>query len=464
MRQIKKILDYIGQLDERKVLLSIFMISLIIRLLYVTFFPTMIFSDAKSYDSMAIGLIEGKGYGGGISSYWPPGQPLFLAAIYSVFGYNPQIACIFQAFISSLTCIVIYYIGKTVLNKKIGIISGFIAAFYPTFIIFCGDLRSETLFLFLFTLAILGLLKIHEELSAKNILIAGASFGLAMLVRPAIMGLIPFTLIWVLLSSKDRKKNLMIFMAIFLIAMAVVSPWTVRNYTVHHEFVLVSTNGGVNLWLGNNADATGMACNYSKNETMLWTIWNMSDDEVKRDKLFYEKGCEFIKENPITVIGLDLKKFAYFWGFPFHFFALHLNDQFINPIPKWLFMVLAPLTILPYMLLIPLAIFGITFYQKWDRKAYLLILLIFYYTLLHSIILAETRYHLQIIPFLIVFAAYGVCSINRVLSEIRSGDSKTKRKMMMFFLLSVVLIAIWYCSIYYWLDNIMIFITKFLGD
>lgn len=460
MKRIENLFNRVDQLDERKVLFYIFGISLIIRLAYIIFFPTVIWGDADAYNAMAIGLIEGNGYGGGTSSYWPPGQPFFLAAIYTVFGYNLQIAYIFEALISSLTCIVIYYIGKTVLNKKIGIISSLIAALYPTFIIYSGSLNTETLFIFLFTLSIIGILKIHEDPSAKNILIAGVSFGLAILVRPAILGLIPFILIWMLLSSKDRKRDLIKFIAIFLIAITVVSPWTIRNYNVHHEFVLVSTNGGVNFWIGNNREATG---------TYKWTnmtnnpIINISD-EIKRDRIGYEKGLEFIKENPHIFLILTLKKFAHFWRFELNFFTLYFGECFINPIPKWLFMVLAPLTVLPFIILLPLAIFGIIFYQKWDRKAYLLILLIFYYILIHSIVFASSRYHLQITPYLIIFAAYGICSINRVRSEIKSGDSKTKRKVIIFFLSIAVLIATWYYSTCYWLDTIIFFIKKFLGS
>ncbi|MEA1907574.1 MAG: glycosyltransferase family 39 protein [Euryarchaeota archaeon] len=449
--------------DEPDVLLFIFGISIILRLFYVIIFQTMIFSDASAYNTMAIGLISGNGYGGGISSYWPPGQPFFLAAIYTVFGYSPQMACIFQAVISSLTCIVIYYIGKMVFGRKVGAISGLIAALYPTFIIFCGDLRSETLFIFLSGLSVLFLLRTLDDFSARSISIAGVSFGLAMLVRPAIMGLAPLVCIWIVLSSKDRKKNLMRSITFCIVLMAVISPWMIRNYNVHHQFVLVSTNGGVNLWLGNNADATGMACNYLKNETMLWTIWNTSDDEVEREKLFYEKGFLFIRENPIDVLRLDIKKFSYLWGFPLHFFGMHLNDMFINPIPKWLFIVLAPLTILPYIALLPLAIIGVVFYQNWNKSTYLLILIIFYYTLIHSVILAETRYHLQIIPYLIVFAAYGICKLNNVRSEFRLGDPATKRKMNIFFLSIMVLIVIWCHSTCYWFGRIIIFIKDFAG-
>ena len=181
-------------------------------------------------------------------------------------------------------------------------------------------------------------------------------------------------------------------------------------------------------------------------------------------RICIKKGFEFIKEKPISVLCLDLKKFAYFLGIPNKFFANYFENRFINPVPKWLFIILAPLTVLPYIILLPLAIFGIVFYQKWDRKAYLLILLIFYYTLMHSLILAEVRYHLQIMPFLIIFASYGACSINRVRSEIRLGNSKTRRKIIIFLLLTVVLVASWYYSTYFWLSKIMTLIGNFIGD
>ena len=456
MKRIEKFLEYMDQLTERKVLLSIFGISLLIRLLYVILMPTVVFGDATVYDSLAIGLIEGKGYEGGVGSFIPPGHPLFLAAIYTLFGYNPQIACIFQAFISSLMCIVIYYIGKTVLNKKIGVISALIAAFYPIFIMYSSFLMTETLFIFLLCLSIFYLLKVQEEPSVKNLLITGLLLGLTTLTRNVIIGFMPFILIWMLLSSKEKKKNLMRFMAIFVIMMVVVSPWTIRNYNVHHEFVLVSSNSGVNLWAGNNPDATG--------KPYFDIPYVNITDHVERNKICSKKAFEFIRENPSNFLILGAKKFAYFWGFMLPFFTCYLYGFFIHPIPKWLFMVSAPLTVLPYAIVLPFAIFGIIFYQKWDKKASLLLLLIFYYVLLHSVVIASTRYHLPLVPFLIIFAAYGACSLNRVRSEIRLRDSKARMKIIIFFLSIAVLIASWYYSTFcYYSDEISAVIGKLIG-
>ena len=38
---------------------------------------------------------------------------------------------------------------------------------------------------------------------------------------------------------------------------ATIAPWSIRNNAVFGEFVLLSTNGGPNLWMGNNPDSTG---------------------------------------------------------------------------------------------------------------------------------------------------------------------------------------------------------------
>ena len=44
---------------------------------------------------------------------------------------------------------------------------------------------------------------------------------------------------------------------LILSAAAVISPWTLRNYRVHGEWILISSNGGINFWIGNNEQATG---------------------------------------------------------------------------------------------------------------------------------------------------------------------------------------------------------------
>jgi hypothetical protein len=43
----------------------------------------------------------------------------------------------------------------------------------------------------------------------------------------------------------------------FLIAILMVSPWTVRNYYALGGFIPIRSNFGLELWIGNNPEATG---------------------------------------------------------------------------------------------------------------------------------------------------------------------------------------------------------------
>lgn len=70
--------------------------------------------DSAQYDEYARNLLAGKGYvcGKGLFAHRPPGYPLFLALIYSVFSYSLFAVKIVQCFLNALTCVITYFVGK----------------------------------------------------------------------------------------------------------------------------------------------------------------------------------------------------------------------------------------------------------------------------------------------------------------------------------------------------------------
>ncbi len=78
--------------------------------------------------------------------------PFFIALIYKIFGPHAHYVLLAQALIDSLTCILIYAIGKEIFNRKVGAVAAFFSAFYPAFVYYSTILYQETTTIFLLTL------------------------------------------------------------------------------------------------------------------------------------------------------------------------------------------------------------------------------------------------------------------------------------------------------------------------
>lgn len=81
--------------------------------------------------------------------YADSGFPLFLTAIYKVFGPVIIIPRIINALLSSWTCVLIYRMSSRTFGEEVGRMAGIMTVFMPNLIIYCGYHLKETLMLFL---------------------------------------------------------------------------------------------------------------------------------------------------------------------------------------------------------------------------------------------------------------------------------------------------------------------------
>ncbi len=77
------------------------------------------------------------------------GYPLYLTVLYKVFGPIIIIPRIIKAFISTLTCVLIYRLSSRTFGEGVGRIAGIMCALMPNLIIYCGYHLKETEMLFL---------------------------------------------------------------------------------------------------------------------------------------------------------------------------------------------------------------------------------------------------------------------------------------------------------------------------
>jgi len=88
------------------------------------------------------------------------------------------------------------------------------------------------------------------------------------------------------------------------IAGTIVVLWIIRNGIVMDSYAL-STNAGVNFWIGNNPFANGGYYVAPENE-----IDSLSA-EAEKNNAGYKKGLEFIRQNPVKFIAITSLKIAH---------------------------------------------------------------------------------------------------------------------------------------------------------
>jgi hypothetical protein len=102
-------------------------------------------------------------------------------------------------------------------------------------------------------------------------------------------------------------------------ALAVVLPWTARNYRVHGRLVLIATNGGSTFYGGNNdrvvSEVRQLGHWISTVELPHRDLVDAAPNEVSHDQVEWRLGCQWLREHPAAVPQLVACKLArlVFW-------------------------------------------------------------------------------------------------------------------------------------------------------
>ena len=109
--------------------------------------------DAGTYHSIALNLLEGKGYsedGINPSIFVAPLYPFFLFIFYKIFGVYPLLIEILHSLLGVGTGVFIFLLTKKYVPDTTAFIAALIVLFIPDLIIITTFLYTETLFVFLF--------------------------------------------------------------------------------------------------------------------------------------------------------------------------------------------------------------------------------------------------------------------------------------------------------------------------
>jgi 4-amino-4-deoxy-L-arabinose transferase-like glycosyltransferase len=419
------------------VLPCILLAGLLLRLAAVVWFTPPLFSDDLDYVALGRSIVHEGSYQleGRQTAYRPPGYPMILAGIFASFGDSLGPVRVVQALADTVSCFLLFLIGRKLFSPRVGLIAAGIFALFPAQILYVSILMTETLFT---TLLLLFLwLCADDEVSWRHALIAGVVLGIGTLMRPTIllMPLCVFTVRW--LAGGDMRKCARLLAVMGVMASVVLLPWLVRNYMQFGRVTLTS-NTGVNFWMGNHAGASG-AYSYPEGNPL-----RSVDDEFGRSDLGIALGMHFIRSNPVGEGVILAKKWAHFFSVDYWLLlTTRYQPNFRSaPNPGVVYgsfpagRILA--VHLPFACVLLLGTFGFLCHAPGDRKRVLFLLSVCAYWLaVHLVFFAEARFRFPIVPLLMIVAAFGVDLI------LRRAYVWTRRRVLVFSFFSVLFIGGW---------------------
>ncbi|MFH1860496.1 MAG: glycosyltransferase family 39 protein [bacterium] len=355
------------------------------------FFQPTSGTDMGMYDQAALDMVNGTPLEGPF--FYHPLYYYFLSFNYFIYGHNLFILRLVMGFLGLLTCWMTYSIAQRVFNRQVAIIASILLAFSGYLIYYESVMLSIGLTTFFSVAAIFFLLRDTGEL--RNHIFSGIFIGLACLSQPNVLLFIPFMVFW--LIFKWGMKNGGNYAILCLVAIFItISPVTLKNYLDSGRFVLISTSGEINFWLGNHKGSLGWFDVYGNELEALEKRVQSEGQSVYIDDVW-----QFIKDDPMGYLRLLLKKKLLFWGswdIP-HQAGYDYGRQY------------SQLLRMPFMLdFAPIAILGlvgmIISLRRWWKKCLLLYLFTLSYSFSVYIVMVHGRYRPPVLLPLIIFSSF----------------------------------------------------------
>ena len=390
--------------------------------------------DAKAYNRLAITIVEQGAYltpEGKPSSLRPPLYPALVAGVYSMFGSENHAAVrMMQALLGLGTVVLVYVLGAEVYSRRVGLWASAWCAFYPSFLGFNNLLLSETLFtLFVTAITVLAVIAIKRR-SMALMPVLGVLLGLGALVRSILWLCGPLIAVYLLLvwggRWRTRTGAACIMLTCFL---ATIAPWAYRN--THHQqtLTIIDCMGGRNAMMG-NYEHTPLERSWATIDIAQGKqAWHQvlaaetpdysSLTQGQIDKVAMKHGVQFVLDHPLLTLKRNIVRVFNFWQLERTLIAGAAFGHF-GKLPKPVVLVGAAFVCGSYALAVFAGLFGVLMTPVSDRRIHwLLVFTIAFPCVIHTLIFAHSRYHLPIMPIVLVFATSALLSMRNLWSRRR---------------------------------------------
>jgi hypothetical protein len=318
--------------------LSVFCLSFAVRLAMLVYLGNIERRGTGEVDSVALALLSKHQFADpyfvatGPTAHTTPFYPMVVAGVYALFGHGSMGHLVRSLLVigaySLLYSSFIWLARNFGFSEGVGLIAGVSAALLPV-------KRSAEVFwgweepYAAMGLAVLLLLTLRHWRApcrkARMALLLGVGWGAVFYISFSLAAVLAGVILmdFVMRPSWATVRDQAL---IVLAAVAVMSPWVIRNSVELHGLVLMRTAFGQNLWCSNNDRARpsvelintdpiarGMYPYNSSQEAL--KVRQMG--EAAYDRYDLQRALQWTRQNPRKFAHLSLLRFLYFWGGPF---------------------------------------------------------------------------------------------------------------------------------------------------
>lgn len=271
-----------------------------------------------TYERYARSVLAGQGLSltteyGTVYSWLPPGMGVFNIPFFYFFGDQAFLVERWVIVVmSSLAAVALVYAARRFVGKSAAWMAGLLWAIYPAQWFWATRVNAQPVATNLVVFCLLLLFQSWEKPSHCRAFVVGVLWVAASMCRGEYtLGI--FVLAGVTLfmapSLASRKKLAALLVLGWVVGFA---PWVIRNYKIHHRFVLVATNDGYNFWKSYNDQYDFRGEDIPLPPDLLDKTMKIPN-EVDRSDFLKQETMTYIRSHPGRTAYIVLGNALNFW-------------------------------------------------------------------------------------------------------------------------------------------------------
>ena len=290
-------------------------------------------SDMQFYDDWAKQILQGH-WSDGQAFYGLPLYPFLLALLYWVFGYSPFVPGFFQACLEAGSAVLVFKITVRLMTghadgprTSVKVTAILAAASWCLFVpaqAYSVILMPTAGAIFVFWLLVWQIVRSEAAPSSIRCFAYGVLAGFAAMGVATILFLLPLFFAAILVRAASIRQRAAATAFLIVGVFVGTAPCYIHNRVVARDGVFLSAHSGINLWLGNNPEATGYP-RFPRLHAGQGQMLRESIDQAEADtgrslkrsevsRYWSHKARDYITHNPGAWLNVLARKIGNFWN------------------------------------------------------------------------------------------------------------------------------------------------------